>query len=335
MDATPSAVTKLGELLKRRILQWSQLSLAEICKPGDDFTDLGAELTAHLLENRRELGAWLRSAAGKPSGEGWERNPAGFLRARLVRWLRQKNQFFVVEEQASEQLDRLYQRTLLDTAQVLSSPASPSKDVAALRGIVEAHRTVIASLVRSRLGPNPREVVSSEYSATLQLDVLGLGQQRLDEPILDVGCGPKAALVRFLLGGGQEVQGIDRDAKGDDLPSGAVTAADWLTFPYGKNRWGTIVSHLGFSLHFLHFHFGQDAHAASYAKAYMSILRSLRVGGLFAYAPALPFMEALLPADKYRCETLLLPPELAKLVPTVKRESGGGLARATQIQRLS
>lgn len=336
MKTPPPAVVLLGELVRGRLAQWGELSLATICKPPDDFAELGAELTAHLLAQRLEIAGWIREVASHPRGQGWEQNPVVALRAGLVRWLRVKNQFFVVDEKAADQLDRLYQRSLLDVAQVLSSPTSASRDADALRNVVETHRAVIASLIRSRLGPSPRDVVCSEYSAVLQLEVLGLGQQRLAEPILDVGCGPKAALVRFLVGGGQEVQGIDRDVESDaELPVGTLSAEDWLTFPFGKDRWGTIVSHLGFSLHFLHFHFGQDALAYDFAKVYMAMLKSLRVGGVFAYAPALPFMEALLPAATYRCETLLLPPELAKMAPPVQKEAATALGRASHVRRLA
>ncbi len=65
-------------------------------------------------------------------------------------------------------------------------------------------------------------------------------------------------------------------------------------------------SHLGLSLHFLRHHLvdgpAAETLALAHARAFMRILTSLRPGGSFAYAPALPFVEELLPTSDYRCE---------------------------------
>ena len=41
--------------------------------------------------------------------------------------------------------------------------------------------------------------------------------------------------------------------------------------------------------------------------SYMEILEALRLGGAFHYVPALPFLEELLPAERFRVERQLLP----------------------------
>lgn len=124
----------------------------------------------------------------------------------------------------------------------------------------------------------------AEYSPSLQLGVLGLSPDTLLEPVLDVVCGPSAGLVRCLRAEGITALGIDRAA-----PDDVGVVADWLTFPYGTARWGTMVSHLGLSLHFLRHQLGCSSQvsdlATAHAEAYMRVLRSLRVGGEFAYAP--------------------------------------------------
>jgi hypothetical protein len=260
----------------------------------------------------------------------WERSPDRFLRVQWVRWFRQKNQFLDLHEADLNKLDESCRRWLLDTARALSS--APAASVAgALHEAWRTHRESLASFLRARLGPQPRDVVCGEYSPSLQLSVLGLSSDALLEPVLDVGCGASAALVRALRAEGRAAHGIDRDA-----PEDVATAADWLTFPFGVDRWGTVASHLGFPLHFLHHHLREGATAFAYAKAYMAILRSLRTGGTFAYAPALPFIESLLPASTYRCERVALPRELSATPPLRALEEATGLTlgHAMHVRRI-
>jgi hypothetical protein len=72
----------------------------------------------------------------------------------------------------------------------------------------------------------------------------------------------------------------------------------------------------------------------AHARAYMRVLRSLRIGGAYAYAPVLPFVEALLPASEYRRDRITLPSEL--IIPSllVAREATRiDLGRATVVRR--
>ena len=202
-----------------------------------------------------------------------------------------------------------------------------------LRGLSEilaAHGDRIAALLRSRLGPRPREVVSAEYSPSLQLAVLGLSPGALADPVLDVGCGEGAALVRLLRARGRRAFGVDLDA-----PEDVGIATDWLTFSYGRERWGAVLSHLGFSLHFLHAHLQRGPPALAYARAFAAILRSLRVGGVFAYTPALPFIETVLPAT-HRVERRQLPREWIGGAARAARDATGlDLGSVTQIYRIA
>ena len=130
-------------------------------------------------------------------------------------------------------------------------------------------------------------VTCSEYSTVLQSEILYLNDIQLSEPILDIGCGKTANLVKYLREKGLEAYGIDRFS--DD--SFFIEKADWLAFDYGNEKWGTIVSNLGFSNHFVHNHLREDGDFIGYAKKYMEILQSLKVGGCFCYAPDVPFIE--------------------------------------------
>jgi SAM-dependent methyltransferase len=138
-------------------------------------------------------------------------------------------------------------------------------------------------------------VVCSEYSATLQKEILHLNNIQLLEPVLDIGCGKAGNLVKYLRNNGIEAYGIDRFS--DNSPY--IEKTDWLQFNYGIEKWGTIVSNLGFSNHFIHNHLREDGCFVEYAKKYMSILKSLKPGGCFCYAPDLPFIEKYLDRKRF------------------------------------
>lgn len=142
-----------------------------------------------------------------------------------------------------------------------------------------------------RIYKNNKEKVSpvacSEYSPQLQIEVLQIDTKQILQPLLDIGCGSKASLVNYLKDQGIEAFGIDR-AK---FQSPFLITADWLEYEYGIEKWGTIVSNLGFSNHFNHHHLREDGNYIAYGKTYMNILRSLKTGGCFHYAPNLPFIE--------------------------------------------
>ncbi|MBN9613870.1 MAG: class I SAM-dependent methyltransferase, partial [Actinobacteria bacterium] len=139
-------------------------------------------------------------------------------------------------------------------------------------------------------GGSPVEVVCAEYSPRTQLRVLGVAPEELAGPVLDLGAGAHGRLVALLRGTGVDAIGVDRYSR---VPH--VLPGDWLSAPFAPGSWGTVISHLGFSLHFLHHHRAGDA--VDFARAYMRILRALVPGGRFVYAPSLPFIEDLLGSE--------------------------------------
>lgn len=140
-----------------------------------------------------------------------------------------------------------------------------------------------------------RPVTCAQYSPELQMEVLGIEIKRLLQPVLDVGCGQHGQMVTHLREMGIDVYGIDRYT----FEETHLITADWLEFEYGAEKWGTIISHLGFSNHFHHHHLREDGNYIAYARTYMKILAALRLGGTFYYAPALPFIECYLSDDQY------------------------------------
>ena len=53
-------------------------------------------------------------------------------------------------------------------------------------------------------------VPCAEYTPELQLELLHIDTDKIFSPVLDIGCGKQANLVRFIENRGIEVVGIDR-----------------------------------------------------------------------------------------------------------------------------
>ena len=53
----------------------------------------------------------------------------------------------------------------------------------------------------------------AEYSPELQIKLLNINLDTIKQPVLDIGCGPQANLVRFLRANGIEAFGMDRNAE--------------------------------------------------------------------------------------------------------------------------
>lgn len=211
------------------------------------------------------------------------------LSRRVLRVLQNKHQFLELDQRA---LDDLHGRVLDGIAFALERERTTDALAPALAQLLSAHQRGVAALLAN---VGPREVVCSEYSPALQLSLLGLSIDKLVEPILDLGCGEHARLVEELRGKGKQAFGVDRVA----TPGEFVTQADWFSFDLEPGKWGTIVSHLGFTNHFLHHHLRNSDEAFRYARRYMDVVRALASGGTFAYTPGVPFVEQHLPRTVY------------------------------------
>jgi hypothetical protein len=221
----------------------------------------------------------------------------------FTRWLQERNQFVRVPREGARALAVAMARS----AQELALAARGEEAGAALDVAAAAHGRRMDEWLQRWLGGLPQEVPAAEYSVELQLELLGIDPAGLLGPVLDLGCGREASLVHHLRGLGIEAYGID--------PLGAsewVIGRDWLDFPFEPETWGTVISHQGFSLHFLHHHFREGEMALHHGRAYMRVLGSLVRGGRFIYVPSLPFLEALLQEDAYEVERRALPAALGE-----------------------
>lgn len=144
-------------------------------------------------------------------------------------------------------------------------------------------------------------VKCAEYTPQFQMSLLKIRLSVIRQPVLDVGCGTQGSLVHFLSKRGIEAYGIDRNVQHINN----LQQANWLDYTFTPNIWGTIISHMAFSNHFMHHHLRTDGDFKDYAKKYMEILKSLKRGGSFIYAPSLPFMEEIIRSstDAYTVNT--------------------------------
>lgn len=315
-----SEVQQLAALFEEVLQALAEVPLAELVA-GRALPEPKAALVQHLLAHRATLAAWLRTPTC-----------AEALCVRLARWLWSRNQYVRLDRAA---LTAACGRAANEVADALAATAgasdADSKDMS--ERLVRAGQELqarVAALVRAGGGAKA-DVVCSEYAVTLQRDALGLGDAPLVPPILDVGCGSTAGFVRALRAEGLAATGLDREA-----PEDVALVGDWLTFPFGQDRWGTIVSHQAFSLHFVHHHLAQGPEAYAYARVYMAVLRSLKPGGRFVYVPGLPFVEAMLPANMYRCTRVPLPEAMvSEAVHALERAAGFELAYAAHVERLA
>jgi len=206
------------------------------------------------------------------------------------------NQYFTFNSQAKSDLRDIY-RDLFDNIKRKSS---------SLDNIERNHYQNLMKWLQetnpfsfkmySKAESEIKPAVCSEYSVGLQIDLLKIDLKAIKEPLLDIGCGKQATLVNYFHKLGVVVNGIDRLSFSEDY----LINSDWLEYNYGQDKWGTIISNLGFSNHFKHHNLRDDGNYIEYAKKYMEILKSLKIGGKFHYAPDLPFIESYLDKEHYK-----------------------------------
>ncbi len=156
--------------------------------------------------------------------------------------------------------------------------------------------------VRNYITYFTEERVNSEnrktgYSPKFVLDILAVNDNEMNGKVLDIGCGKDATVVKYLREKGIDAYGLDMECE----DSGCTEQEDWLIKEYPADTYSLILSNLSFSKHFndANHEENNDEECFEYAKAYMSILNSLKVGGTWHYVPSVTFIEEMLPEDKF------------------------------------
>jgi SAM-dependent methyltransferase len=303
-------------LLSTELSDWGAVSRRE--------TGESDGLLEYLWDFREQFGPWALELATEPDLS------FRFLAGRFIRWAYEQNQFFELDDRGGRRFAQAHRLLALELGQALSRSENIETFARhanrALLHFVER----LASVFRTIGAAGVLLGKGAEYSAELQLSLLGLAEQKLLEPVVDLGCGKSAELVAHLRSTGVDVAGIDR------LGSAPfVLAKDWFEVRFEPSSIGTIVSHLAFSLQFLHHHWHPGERAYAYAKKYMELLQSLKPGGLFVYAPGLPFIEAMLDENSFRVEKRALPEPLATQMESFRDlGTGQSVAYVTHVERL-
>jgi hypothetical protein len=208
------------------------------------------------------------------------------------------NQYYTFDSQAKNDLRRIYRDLFSNIKTNENSIETISKNH--YQNLKQWLRKTnpFAEKIYSNADFDISPVACSEYKPDLQINVLKIDTRTLMEPVLDIGCGKQGNLVNYLCELGIETCGIDRFL----FTANNLTNSDWLEYNYGTEKWGTLISNLGFSNHFKHHNLRADGNYIEYGKKYMDILKSLKIGGRFHYAPDLPFIEQYLDNRQFEIE---------------------------------
>lgn len=279
--------------IQRRYEKFAQKSLRDVAALDEDFLAIEPEVVRLCSEHGAQMAALLADERAFNTLLGQ------FVTATLDFTYR-SNQFLQFDNLETAYLVSLYRDYLNGMRAVLAVSRAPGELQRELSGLIRTHfGDLKRNLERiARRGENPflyQTVVCEDYSPELQLQILGLRVQDLLPPVLDLGCGRRGGLTAYLRRQGVVAVGVDRIVEEADY----LRVGNWLEVDLRPQSWGTILSHMAFSHHFAFHHQYAHGETERYARRYMAILGALKPGGRFCYAPGLPFMEALLPGEKY------------------------------------
>lgn len=229
---------------------------------------------------------------------------------RTEQLLYEHNQYIAISDGKRRALKELYQETLRVTEQKEVGETlirSHQKKLARwLKGLY-TDKHIDALQYSEQIG----KVTCAEYSPELIESVYRIDLCRVNEPILDIGCGKNGYVVQRLRSLGKDVIGFDRSI---DQSSDGLEIGDWLAYEFFPDRWGSIFANMSFSNHFIYHLMQKTGAADSYRSTYRRICDALRVGGSFYYAPALPAEEKLLCKEYYMVENVSLSNVAASVV---------------------
>jgi hypothetical protein len=292
---------QLKQFIRDRFGSFASVPLAELKTPSEAFCTISPLHLSFLSQYQDLVIRYL---------EQYQAEMLNFVCSQANAFFQSKNQFLLIEPQRNR-LTAEYKRFLADFSHVLVS-TKPSKQLPQtprltlryqLQEMMATHHLQLEQFVNNLAVSNLSQdfvfstPVCSYYAPELQLSILHTSPKSLLEPILDLGCG-QGDLVHFLRSQGKQAFGIDRS----DSTSSFLISTNWLDFGFAPQNWGTIISHMAFSNHFLHHYWRRGGNWQQCASLYMNILSSLKPQGRFLYAPGVPFIEALLPRQEYLVE---------------------------------
>ena len=282
---------------------FASLSLQQLKAPSENFCSVSNSFLRFLYRYQDSVISWVDECASAKNRQA-QAETLQFFTKNTIAFVQSQNQFILIGEPEKTALTAEYARFLGDFGNAVSQKKQTELLPNRLRQVLAVHQIHLEQFVKGLEASNLNRdfvfstPVCSYYSPELQLRILHASASNLLEPILDLGCGETGELVHFLRDRAKQALGVDRTGAGNRF----AVNADWFDFPMVPGFWGTIVSHLAFSNHFLHHYLRRGGHPEEYARRYMEVLSALKPGGSFLYAPGLPFIEQLLPRGEYLVE---------------------------------
>ncbi|MCE1253908.1 MAG: class I SAM-dependent methyltransferase [Anaerolineae bacterium] len=294
---TEETYAHLTRLVLDRYRNNARKSLLDVYHNDPDFTLLDHNTLEESFINREEI---LKVLNDPPLLT----NLVNLFVEASIHFTYQNNQFINLDLNEHTILEDLYRNYLLDYKKVLETCLTPDQLESGLNHWIRQHFKDLSVNISRFFDDDRRDtnnvilkqVVCSQYSAQLQMDLLGLKPQELLEPVLDLGCGQSGQLVTHLRSLGLRATGFDRQVD----PLEYLLAADWFDIQFKVAQWGCIISHMAFSNHFLFHHYYKNGQPEKYARFFMQLLSALKPGGSFYYTPGLPFIERFLPGEQYQ-----------------------------------
>ena len=288
---------RMADVIARRYDLNGDKSLRDVYQLNVDFLDTRSD--ANFASHHRE-----EILAVLADHQKFENLVDLFVR-RAIEFTYASNQFVQINQTKEAELRSIYSGYLREIRHLLAESRSEPEISARLSKLVKEHfqnlRANISGFFDPTTAAEPQsnvilqKVVCAEYTPEMQLEILGVQPDVLLQPVLDLGCGKPGQLVQYLRQNGIQATGVDRVVD----PSPNLIQADWLDYPMVPGYWGTVISHMAFTNHFLFHHLYQYGRIEPYARQYMVVLKSLKEQGSFYYAPGLPFIEAYLPHETY------------------------------------
>lgn len=176
------------------------------------------------------------------------------------------------------------------------------------------HFTEVRNFINDFTSRKEEKNSSSSYSPELIMKILDIKESEIKGKSLDIGCGKKGTLVEYLASRGIDAHGVDMECEDTDM----LEQEDWLLKEYPENTYDLITSNLTFTKYFNNANSDaqDDEECIEYAQTYMKILNSLKVGGKWHYVPAVPFIEELLPEDKFEVVNSFANDEVMRTIVT-------------------
>jgi hypothetical protein len=207
----------------------------------------------------------------------------------FIHVLDERNQFYNFTSEQKRDIQKVYNQLINE---IYEDIVSGNID---LKEIISEHRKRLRNVFDRPVIEKPCEY----YDARVQISILGIDVSKLLEPIIDVGCGKNAYMVEYFKELGFDVIGIDRYC---EVESASIKCISWDDYNFKRNYWGTIISHMAFSNHFIYHYLKNDSLDYRYAIKYKEMLDSLKGNGSFYYAPSVPFIEKYLEEREYKVE---------------------------------